>query len=144
MLRASLLSMVSFTLVFSGCQQATTSQSGGSQTNHALASRQLSALGQAYHSYHLSNKKGPANWDEAISSGDSAALTALRDDGCLVAWGVRFRDATIGVANFVLAYPPSTLEDGGPVLMLDGTVLQAKPEPLKKMLEEQADLGVPK
>lgn len=123
-----------------GCQPTTTSKP---DAGAAELSGQLLALGNAYHSFHMKHKKGPANWDEAMASGDSTAISALRDKDCLVAWGMRFRDATGGTATFVLAYPPSTLTDGGPVLFLDGSVLPAKPGPLKTLLESQADVGVP-
>ncbi len=128
---------------FTGCQSqsATTTQFG---TNMAETNQQLLALGKAYHSFHISNKKGPANWEEAMSSGDSAAIGSLRDKGCLVAWETRFKDATVGAANFVLAYLPSTKDEGGLVLLLDGNVLRAEPERIQTMLDAQAEIGVPK
>lgn len=126
-----------------GCQTQSTTRPESDATS-AETNRQLLALGKAYHSFHLSNKKGPANWDEAMSSGESEAISSLRDKGCLVAWGTSFKDAKIGAANFVLAYTPSTLEEGGFVLLLDGSVLRAEPEPLKTMLESQLEFGVPK
>lgn len=141
---AKSFTFIAITMVsLSGCQNATTTETGAQSSESSQTNAQLVALGKAYHSFHLTNKKGPASWDEAISSGDSAAISALRDQGCLVVWGIRFRDATVGASNFVLAYPPATLEKGGPVLLLDGSVLQAKPEPLKELLESQAEIGVP-
>ncbi len=143
MLRHYPLLLLAIALVsLAGCQSQSTA-TNKSDTTLAETNSQLLALGKAYHSFHMSNKKGPANWDEAMSSGDSGAISSLRDKGCLVAWGTRFRDATIGAANFVLAYLPSTLEEGGLVLLLDGSVLRTEPEPLKKMLESQAEIGVP-
>jgi len=128
-----------------GCKQSTTSTSSTSATASSSAtdetSDQLRAFGQAFQAYHMSNKRGPENWDEAMAMGGAASL---KEKGCLVAWGIRYKDATIGADQFVLAYPPSTMESGGPVLMLDGNVLQAKPEPLKKLLEAQAEIGVPR
>ena len=129
-----------------GCKQSTTSStstaSGSADTSDVETTNQLRSFGQAFETYHLSNKRGPNDWDEAMAIGSS--VSALREKGCLVAWGIRYRDATVGANQFVLAHLPSALETGGPVLMLDGTVLQAKPEPLKTLLEAQADIGVPR
>jgi hypothetical protein len=126
-----------------GCQSQGTTKAE-SDTTTAETNQQLVALGKAYHSFHMIHKKGPANWEEAMSSGNSNAISALRDKGCLVAWGTRFRDATVGASNFVLAYLPTTKEEGGLVLLLDGSVLRAAPEGLKELLEAQAEIGVPR
>ncbi|MEM1068753.1 MAG: hypothetical protein AAGI63_07645 [Planctomycetota bacterium] len=133
-------------VVAGGCRRSTTSTpttSGGSaDTGDAETTNQLRSFGQAFESFHLKNKRGPNDWDEAMGMG--ASVAALKEKGCLVAWGIRYRDATVGANQFVLAYPPSTMESGGPVLLLDGSVLQAKPEPLAKLLEAQAEIGVPR
>ena len=129
-------------LSLTGCQNESSTISG-SDANMAETNQQLSALGKAYHSFHLTNKKGPANWEDAMSSGDSAAIASLQSKGCLVAWGIRFRDATVGASNFLLAYLPTVKDKGGLVLLLDGSVLRADPERIKKMLEAQAEIGVP-
>ncbi|GAB5404906.1 MAG: hypothetical protein Aurels2KO_31370 [Aureliella sp.] len=126
-----------------GCQ-GQNSATPAADTDMAETNQQLLALGKAYHSFHLTNKKGPADWDEAMSSGDSDAIAALRDKGCLVAWGTRFKDATVGAANFVLAYLPSAEDEGGLVLLLDGNVLRADPERITELLEAQSEIGVPK
>lgn len=106
--------------------------------------QQLLALGQAYQAFHMINKKGPANWDEAMSAGDVMAIEALRSKGCLFAWGTRYKDATVGASNFLLACLPEAKTDGGYVLLLDGKVLPAKPKGIDMLLEAQAEIGVPK
>lgn len=142
----ALIALVGLSLFsLNGCrQEVTTASSSASASTDTETTNQLLAFGRAFEAYHLSNKKGPADWDEAMNMGDSATVSALRDKGCLVAWGMRYKDATIGIDQFVLAHLPSALETGGPVLMLSGQVLQAKPEPLKKLLEEQTSIGVPR
>ena len=105
--------------------------------------KNLKTLGLVWHSYHDKHKKGPANWDELIAFGqNTSALTELRDSGCVVTgWGLRFAEVTIGTSNFVLAYSQEAKQDKGPVLLMDGFVVEKSAADLQKALDNQKSIG---
>jgi hypothetical protein len=73
-------------------------------------------------------------------SGTSKPLDELQKMGYTVAWGMRMPDVTIGISNFVLAYPADGLQNGGMVLMLDGAALPMSAEELQTALQNQASI----
>ena len=89
----------------------------------------LKTVGLAYHVYYDTYEKGPGDWDEFISftrkNGDAGtppqAIERVRDAGYTVKWGVKFKEirrTSDGMEKTVLAEH----KDGGPKLMMDGSV----------------------
>jgi hypothetical protein len=109
---------------FAGCSQTTDSGDGGS-TASASGDRveDLRQLRKAYSDYHDVHAQGPDSWETLFDFArqkelKTDGLERLRDAGYQVKWGVKTSDVTDGIGNFVLAEPA----DGGPKLMLDGTI----------------------
>ena len=149
----AVLSAVLIVVVAGGCQndkkqmnkaEKSTTTSPSSEAELARQINNLRTLGAAWHGYHNQHKKGPANWEELIVfSQNSSALTELRDSGCVVTgWGLRFVDAKIGMANFVLAYSPEAKQNKGPVLLMDAFVREMSAAELQQALEAQQAAGV--
>mgnify|MGYP001826738905 CR=1 FL=1 len=84
----------------------------------------LQEFSLAYMHYIEEHNAAPANWDELVheDSVDPATVERLRNAEIVVNWGSTFRDATNGIALYILAYPKDALDSGGRVLMLDGAV----------------------
>jgi hypothetical protein len=112
---------VSVSAALIGCSGKTGAGTKGAGASGSDIKKDLSTLGRAYSDYIDAHRKGPADWQTLIDASPkhADALQRLRDGGVTVKWGVRFRDATQGSMNFVLAEKP-----GGPKLMLDGSVAE--------------------
>jgi hypothetical protein len=96
--------------------------SGCGSDNNVRLVNDLKGVGVAYHNYHDTFSKGPANWEElAKTSIDAQQIQRVRDAGYQVKWGVKFSEVTEGTSNTVLAEKPG---GGGPKLMMDGSVQQ--------------------
>jgi hypothetical protein len=98
----------------------------------------LKQLGIAYHNCHDSTGRGPANWQEAVQYTLPAETQAMLESaGYKVHWGIKIVDAAGGSSLFVLAYPADAASEGGPVLMLDGSVHQMTAQEFSDALAQQ-------
>ena len=99
----------------------------------------LQAFSLAYIHYIEEHNAAPAAWDDLVRADGIAPATVerLRNAEIVVNWGSTFRDATNGIALYILAYPKDALDSGGRVLMLDGAVYQMAADELKGRLDSQ-------
>ena len=132
----------------SGCvgeavEQAT--QSATKSMKKAKATGYLRNLGLLYQSYHDMHRRGPASWEEAKAYSiqnysTSQPLDKLREMGYTVNWGMRMQDVIVGTSNYVLAYPSDGPQNGGSVLMMDGSVQSMTAAELNTALANQASI----
>lgn len=137
---ARTLSFALLALAFAGCpgQVQQVQQQSQAATDFQDQLGQLRSLGAAYHRHVDTIGGAPTGWQQLRQSSSNAPqFQALEDAGCVVAWGKTFRDAPNGTSEFVLAYLPSALQNGGPVLMLDGSVTNLTADDLQQKLAAQ-------
>jgi hypothetical protein len=100
----------------------------------------LKCLCDAYGQYYSARGHGPSSVDDldALATGDAELqgdLNAVREGKYVLIWNVDVHAAgqtNAGMSFTVLGYERKVPETGGLVLMVDGTVLEMKPEKFAK------------
>lgn len=114
----------------------------------AEATQQLRSLGISYLNYHDAYHQGPPGWEEfkefeAKSGGSPQIMDQLRELGYTVIWNCQFKNITIGISNFVVAYPADASSNGGVVLLLDGSVRTMSAQEFQEAMTNQASVTPP-
>ncbi len=136
--------------VTTGCKQPSNAsgKKGNSKSSASSsttsAAEQINAFATAYGNCIDGLGKGPSSWEDLFKFGDESVISGLREKGYVVAWGLRYRDATMGTGNVVVAMPSDAKGKGGTVVFLDGSSSNVSASQLGEYLEGQKDLGVPK
>ncbi len=114
----------------------------GASKSRITEMNDLKSFGLMYVKHMQAEGVGPKEWQEL--AGAAGGTQALQQSGCMVAWGVNFNDvASVGSGNFILALTPQSKEEGGSVLMLDGSVKQLTNQQIAELLSAQKDIGIP-
>jgi hypothetical protein len=117
-----------------GCEPGATQSGpaaagGGSASSRAVDPKNdLWQFGVAYLDYHDVHGEGPPDWDTLLAfaaerNHKSDAIQRVRDAGYQVKWGVKIREVA-ATGTSILEYVIAESPQGGPKLMLDGSIGQ--------------------
>jgi hypothetical protein len=113
----------SLSLLFAGCSGA---GGGGSSGPNSFADEPgLSELASLFRAFTKMNKRPPKNFNEiaSLEQGYPTAIRKLRSGELVVQWGAPLSSQD-NASTTVLAYNKEVPEQGGNVLMQDGTTVQ--------------------
>lgn len=131
-----------------GCGANGVVQQAQNAADRDALARHLKEAGVAFVNYHDthwqdSTKEGaPESWEHLQEAGlSSEARQSLEAAGYKLVLGVEFRKATIGVSNFMIAYPANP-PAGSPFLvgMMDGSVRNVDQSEFNELLTMQQPL----
>ena len=111
-------------LILSGCIGEVMQQAQQAANREQLFN-DLKALGLARFNFHDANQRFPNSWEELDSAGAPAGLRQkLEAEGYTVVMGMQVRDFTAGTSRSMVVFQRGAAQNGGTVLMCDGSVHQ--------------------
>lgn len=115
------IALLAAILLLPGCGQVV--EQAQTAARRDATRNDLKELTLAFHNFHDRENRAATSWDELQQAGLTAATRQrLEAEGYVLVLGVGFREATVGTANFVFAYPANPTGDHAVVATMDGAV----------------------